>query len=378
MLHRTRPSSGMSRGERIQLLSMIGTGIILAILIVRLRDADMAHVIDQTFGPLFHDPNAKAAANAQGIPPYEPSGSSETTRKTLCAAALATANNMSDADNTTRSTPIWETRFLPDGSPDDTDAAEVDAFRRDCGVISDRAYENTSYEMPVYQRLVRWAAVQTYTQMNMRATEVEYQELLQHPSKYRGRLIRLVIDARLVRSCSATDWNHDPELPLAEIWGPLPNTGIRLVTAVTVGVPSELPLGDVSQRVEFVGYFYKVQAYESRQSNEGEARLAPALIGRVKILEIAPPRVTTTDYTILWGTLLAFGLIGLVSWMIAFRRRRVVVRTSAPIVTQHVENWLGNPADSTKFEDSTKPVNSENNKDLKKTADSENDKNRLN
>ena len=346
MLHRSRPSAGMSRGERIHLFSMIGAGIILALLMVRLRDADMARVIDQTFGPLFQDPNAKAAA-AKMVP------SESNTDMTSVTAKVPNTNVMSDTDvNVTSdvagdpfSTPIWETKLLPNSVPDDTDAVEVDAFRRDSGAISDRAYENTSYEMPVYQRLVRWTASQTYTQMNQRATEVEYQELLQHPSKYRGRLVRLVIDARLVRSCAATDWNHDPELPLAEIWGPLPNTGVRLVTAITVGVPMELPLGDISQRVEFVGYFYKVQAYESRQSNEGEARLAPAFIGRVKILDVAPPHATTTDYTALWGTIVVFGLIGLVSWMIARRRRLIVTPTSAAIVTQHVENWLDRPTD---------------------------------
>ncbi len=352
MLHRPRLSAGMSRGERIHLFSMIGAGMILALLMVRLRDADMARVIDQTFGPLFQDPNAKAAA-AKMVPSESNADATSVTAKVSNADTTSNtdANTVSGTDVSNVagdpfSTPIWETKLLPNSVPDDTDAAEVDAFRRDSGAISDRAYENTSYEMPVYQRLVRWTAAQTYTQMNQRATEVEYQELLQHPSKYRGRLIRLVIDARLVRSCAATDWNHDPELPLAEIWGPLPNTGVRLVTAITVGVPTELPLGDISQRVEFVGYFYKVQAYESRQSNEGEARLAPALIGRVKILDVTPPRATTTDYTALWGTIVVFGLIGLVSWMIARRRRLVVTPTSAAIVTQHVENWLDRPTDS--------------------------------
>ncbi|MDO4557684.1 MAG: hypothetical protein Q4C47_01815 [Planctomycetia bacterium] len=397
--------TGMSVSERLQLASMVGTLVILALLMGRLRDADTIRAVDRVFGPLFRGTDSTAVAtefttgspnsaavngSTDGGGPTGSDGSEESGGSgasgegsdglvipetgtpgegdepgkvgTFESSGKASGTeNLVKTGNASGTEGRSDLPFLTD-VPWDTDPEEVDRFRRNAAAITDRTTGGDRYDMPAYRQLVSWSAAQSFSQMAERAmVGVDYHEMTQRPEKYRGRLIRLTIDARRILRCPPTDWNQSPELPLYEIWGPLPNTGARLVTVISVGLPPGITTGDQMERIEFVGYFYKTLAYETGLSDEGRARLAPALIGRIRYVPASAPQVSGTDYQILWGAVVIMILIGISAAIVAWRGRRHVQPAEPVVRVQRTQAWLDDVARrKTLPEDSSSPWSSRN------------------
>ena len=114
---------------------------------------------------------------------------------------------------------------------------------------------------------------------------VWYADLYGEADKYRGQLVALDLNVRLVNDLGSMHFGF----PLHELWGATEESRGRLYDAIVLDYPAEMPdRGFVHEKVRFAGYFLKLQGYEPATAKPGQRPdRAPLLIGR---LEWAPNR----------------------------------------------------------------------------------------
>jgi hypothetical protein len=176
--------------------------------------------------------------------------------------------------------------------PTDEDQGEAESVEEEYLAITDKTESIQPEEVEAYDRVVRWVRAQSFRQLLKRASEqrkqhaISYGDLVRSPEDYRGKIIDLKLNARMVRKFEKK--NRDG-VQLYEVWGFTGGSGNFLYDTVVVERPAGLPLGDtVKEQVRFVGYFFKLQGYEPRGANLGDpVRHAPMLIGRIVRSELA-------------------------------------------------------------------------------------------
>jgi len=213
----------------------------------------------------------------------------------------------------------------------DLDPEQRDAAREEFQVVTDRSLKFDAVESGVYYRVLNWVLNQTEEQMHQRARkDIVYTQLMQWPQRYRGQLLELDLNVMRVLEVEPTDVYHDK---LYEIWGYSNESRTRLYGVNVPELPEGFPLGpDVRARVRFVGYFFKLQGYESGMTRPGDRReAAPMLIGRLKWIVPEAPKVQTVDWV--WGGMLG-GLflavvVGTAAYMFLGGKRARTVPISA-------------------------------------------------
>jgi len=312
------------RSEWLRLGSMLAMLAVVFLLMMRLRDPDTVRAIDALLnrGPEARDAPQPAPAQAPPVeaPEPEPAG------------------------------------------PTDEDPEQLEEIGREFQVISDRTLSIQPEEMVPYNRIVQWVYNQTASRMRRRArSDLEFNDFVQSPDKYRGQLVELVLNAKLIRPCGGPP---DYPSPLYEVWGPSPQSGSWFYTAIVVNLPEGMPVGRyMNERVRVVGYFFKVQGYQPALAKPGDQPLpAPLVIGRMIWIKPQHEAAHAPDWLgqwaqgvpgwLLWGGLLAVVAVTVaVAWIVG-RGRRPRLRRVAPgagLSPTPPESWLDIGTDTATF-----------------------------
>ena len=143
------------------------------------------------------------------------------------------------------------------------------------------------------------------------------------------------------------DEQHEP-VTLYEMWGTTDESRGRFFHLIVYDPPAGLPLGqDVREDVRFVGYFFRLQAYEPASAKPGaQPLLAPSFIGRIAWQRAAPGGVVSTTelpWMILLGGGVAIAVAVCLGIVLLSRKKRNVAYLATdlpPPPTMSVEEWL--------------------------------------
>jgi len=229
----------------------------------------------------------------------------------------------------------------------DEDPKEWGQFRHDSEAILDKATLIRGYELPAYWRVLDWVQSQSLADFKGRTLpEVPFQDFIHHPSKYRGRPVRVDLQVQRVLSFEPEGGgkNSKPK-KLYELWGMPTALDGWLYVVVTPELPPGFPAGkDVEVRTTVYGYFFKLQGYQPFGAKPNARPLvAPLIMGRVvPIAVVAGP---TPQSAALSGVVLLIGgviLVAVVAAGIVAARRKPVSRMESslawPDTMDEVEN----------------------------------------
>ncbi len=228
--------------------------------------------------------------------------------------------------------------------PTDEDPEEREAIGEEFQAVTDKTLEIQPEEMLAYRRILQWVADQPISAMRKRArTDVTFNDFMLSPDKYRGALVDVVLNARMVRPCDMPFEGSE----LYEVWGFSNDSGSWLYAAVALNLPEGMPVGrGIMEQVRFVGYFFKLQGYYPADAKPNAPSLAaPMLIGRLVWIKPNEPAKTTFDAS--WGLMILAGFIVLLLAQLAWlalrpKRRRSTIQplTSPKPGALTVDQWL--------------------------------------
>jgi hypothetical protein len=265
---------GMFRGNELpRLMTMLFMLVVLGMMFVRARDPD-------TWRWLVND-SGKTGTTNQAVPTESPKDISQN----IAQSPSAVQNQPVYTEAAMQKQPVQPRAAVLQG-PTDLDEEEVDAIEEEFRAISDGTLAAEIEDViGAYPRLVRWTLNQAFAEMSRRArSDVSLGELIKNPQQYRGKLIKLDLNVARVRKYEDQDVRHllkddAKDVELYEVWGNVGDANQRLCEAVVVGLPPGMPVGNrVEQKATLVGYFFKIQGYES---GDGKPGRAPWLIGRL-------------------------------------------------------------------------------------------------
>ena len=214
-------------------------------------------------------------------------------------------------------------------------------------------------EMPAYERLTRWVTNQSYERLVARSKLQKpiYSQVLAGANDSRGKLyqfdlhVRRVIPYPPLHFYNSEDDPHEPA-QLYEMWGDTGEGRGRLYQLIVFEPPAGMPIGpNIQEDVRFVGYFFKLQGYESAKALPGaKPEVAPTFIGRVLWKE-RPPAVFIRKGDIWWvaslgGSVLLI-LLAFFAWLFVFRKGRPNVAQLSMDLTipsvVSIDDWLEHP-----------------------------------
>ena len=179
--------------------------------------------------------------------------------------------------------------------------------------------------MFAYRRVLEWVADQPASAMRKRArTDLAFDNFYRSPDKYRGALVELVLNARMVRPCElrASDGSE-----LYEVWGFANDSGAWLYDTIVLNLPPGMPAGDADLGAgPFRGLFLQAPGLLSggRQAQRPAAGRAHA--HRAADLDHSAPRAGQVDVQCFLGLLRRGGFRGLLllqlAWLIFRPKRR--------------------------------------------------------
>lgn len=256
--------------------------------------------------------------------------------------------------------PVKTTSSTPKATgPTDQDPDEQEQAAEDFDFIDDaKAVGVEPEEARAYERIVRWVTNQPYELMVSRAKykDPTYGEFVEDPASHRqlGKLFQLNLEIRKLAPFPdaftfgfSDDDPHDP-ITLYEAWGSTEQAHGRLFSLVIVDPPKGMSLGNLlREKVHFVGYFFKLLAYEPARTLPGGKLLkAPILIGRFERLP-PPIGVLIGSNDLGWAIALGGGLLLLVaiwagSLLLNRNSHKLVLLASERTLpsTRTIENWL--------------------------------------
>ncbi len=222
---------GLFRGsEWLRLTSMVGMLMLIVFLMLRLRDPDTLRSLDALIQNLEQGEAATEHAQEPNDGPASQASSGD--------AVPPKADSQADSGALGR---VAEAPPLAIGPPTDEDPEEAAGAVYEFQAITDRTTEIQPEEMVPYKRVLQWVLNQSVDELRRRARRnLEFNDFVQSPAKYRGELVELVLNARLVRRCP-----EPPQYasPLYEVWGPTTESGAWMYAAIVANLPQGMPVG---------------------------------------------------------------------------------------------------------------------------------------
>ena len=315
---RPLPPSTFGGWPWFRLASMVVTLAVVFMLMMRLRDPDVAGAIGRLFVP------EEQPAGVPAKPAKEPPGG--------------------------QVQPVPEPKPAPEVplGPTDEDEEEADAAREEFQAITDGTLGIRVEEMFAYQRVVQWVINQPVSLMQKRAkTDVTFNDLMLSPEEHRGALVELTLNARMIRKHVDRDRFG---FPLYEVWGFAADSGAWLYDAIVVDLPESLKEASrVNVKIRVVAYFFKLQGYYPARAKPGaRPEKAPLVIGRVVWAEPGPPETASGTWSWAWVVLSVVALLialwlGLTVLARRPRPRGIATPTRGPGALS-MEEWFGRAA----------------------------------
>lgn len=354
---RARPAGFSFSGQTLRLLSMIVMLVVIGITIQRsapwgrapaareLAVAPAENEVRQSGGPAVAVTVVKPAPGADVAtqPPEKPVASPATdgssspgeSAEQLGEPPAQTEAQVPPEDQSPRdlapgqAAPEVDERAAAGAWPiDDRDPAEAAAFAHEIQTVADRETLVLGVELPAYYRLLKWLGSQSADELAAREPQpAVFQQLMQHPDKYRGKLVTTDLTVNRALSYEVTEENSAGVKKLYELWG-WPTAGQGwLYVIVTPELPPGFPEGATfpSQTVRVTGYFFKLQGYQPANAKPyARPLIAPLVVGKISWHHYAPaanPAETTLSWIILaGGGAIVLGAIGY--WALAARHKK--------------------------------------------------------
>lgn len=240
------------------------------------------------------------------------------------------------------STPPPDVAAADTGS-DDRNPEEAAEFRRQAEAITDWGLAIQGIENPAYWRLLSWLGGQSLDELEKRdPPRAVFQQLRQHPNKYRGKLLSVELSVVRVNTYEVEQENPAGIKRLYELWAwPTSGSGwfyVVVTPELPEGFPTEI---EIRQTVRVYGYFFKLQGYQPANAKPNAPPLAaPMIVGRVEWIRLVTPtnpaEVALSYMLLAGGGVLLVGVIGY--WVIAARRKKLSHAAAAahwPAVAAH-------------------------------------------
>ncbi len=216
-------------------------------------------------------------------------------------------------------------------------------------LVQDNTFEIQQREMPAYWRLMSMVGQATFKSLNEDARDdFVFNDFYRHTEKNRGALASMSLNVRSVQKYAAQEGNAANVKDLYEVWGWSNQSKAWLYVFVTPNLPAGISVGEhVQHRVQFVGYFFKLQAYQPALAKPGDRPLvAPLFIGRFEPIDSPIVAFDSMD-TVRSLALLGVGAMLIVSVFMFFnasRSRRIRKHASSAQAQPSTEDlsWLTN------------------------------------
>jgi hypothetical protein len=167
--------------------------------------------------------------------------------------------------------------------PTDQDIEEADGAAEEFMALTDGGLGQSPEEMLAYWRLFGWVQHQSTEQLRQRASgKVVFNDFIRDPDASRGKLFRLNLNVRQIHEYPATK-NRVGVSKVYEVRGFTDESKAWLYFVLVPELPQGMPTGtNVTEKVSFTGYFYKLQGYYEAGAGPRDSPLrAPLLIGRL-------------------------------------------------------------------------------------------------
>ena len=287
---------------------------------MRLASAVMMLVLIVMLMVRFRDPSMWRWAGRVD-PPSTPQNTSASAPASGPAAPSQPAANSEDPKNENQEDQTVGT---------DLDADEKDAAEEEFQAVTDHTMQINKLDMPAYLRVLKWVERQSEPRLRRRGqSEVYFNDLIQSPEKYRGKLISIDLNVRRIREYEEPNQRSGK---LYEVWGFTRESKVWLYVAMVPELPAGMPVGlDVAENVRLTGYFFKIQDYQDGLGRQG---YAPLLMGRLRWQAPVEPTLSPNEWVWIVVGVCVVGVVGVVIFLISVLRQR----RRPPEV-----NWAGRP-----------------------------------
>lgn len=206
---------------------------------------------------------------------------------------------------------LWKEDVIE--APHDGNPEELATSRMQLQAVTDKR-PLEPLEMASYYRLLKWARAQPYEDLEVRAKRRPvYTQFFESPDRHRGQVFRLRLHVRRIVEHDDLPQNSAEARKVYELWGFTDESKDHPYSVVVPEIPSWFKVGgEVEEECVFVGYFFKLLAYEAFQTN----RAAPLFMGRMRPLSGPPKKAkadgdSTLDFAIAAAVL---SLVGTLVW----------------------------------------------------------------
>jgi hypothetical protein len=253
----------------------------------------------------------------------------------------------------------------PPTGPTDLDEDERGAATEEFQAVTDRTLELHPEEMNAYWRLFSWVQNQSLAGLSKRAVkDVVYNDFIQSPDDFRGRLVAMELNVRRVLRSPATK-NPLGIKNVYEVVGFTTESQAWLYFGLTADLPKGMPVGSaVEDEATFYGYFLKLQGYYRAGAKPDERALAaPLLIGRLVWHSSAAAEARGESFSqLFWVAIIGAGVLvaGGVWLVVRFNRGSSAVAAAArgrvlPLPSVPIDQWLRGAAEGGLEVDESEP-----------------------
>lgn len=208
------------------------------------------------------------------------------------------------------------------GSDQMSDEARQARLDELLSLVSDNTLYNRTRESPAYFALVKEVLRQTPEQLRSRAREnPRFNDFYKDPAAHRGEIVHLAVNLRRILPYDVPYENEAGVKRLYELWGWTDEAKAFMYCCITPELPPGLPSqGDVAERVEITGYFFKMQAYQPGDAAPNARNLvAPMVIGRV--VQAPKPIATGGEGLGMWPLVLVLGFVIIIAARLVMQLR---------------------------------------------------------